>query len=321
MAVVDSVTLESKDALPAEGYSQVALVLDNDNKRLLLYGEGNVTCQKEGVTYNGTGLLIFGSTQQTNVNKRSFYKGRMLQARVWNRAMDRILLNTYGNQLLTGYEMGLTDYYPMNEGDGGMAYDQALGAHLTLHGATWAQPRGMSLKLDWHEERETKGMHLKSEFFERTSEQDYTLMFWFKTDRNGRGALLSNGSGKATDVNATERFFIGFEDETLKYRSNGEEYKLGDNYSDDTWHHYAMTVNRSRQVCNIYVDNVLKASFMTDKLGGMTGNNFFLGNMVWQEEGKNPDLTEQARHHGCVSRGDQCVRRNVHVPRSATTIR
>ena len=64
---------------------------------------------------------------------------------------------------------------------------------------------------------------------------------------------------------------------------------MGDNYSDDTWHHYAITVNRSRQVCNIYVDNVLKASFMTDKLGGMTGNNFFLGNMVWQEEGKTPE--------------------------------
>ena len=293
MAVVDSVTLESKDALPAEGYSQVALVLDNDNKRLLLYGEGNVTCQKEGVTYNGTGLLIFGSTQQTNVNKRSFYKGRMLQARVWNRAMDRILLNTYGNQLLTGYEMGLTDYYPMNEGDGGMAYDQALGAHLTLHGATWAQPRGMSLKLDWHEERETKGMHLKSEFFERTSEQDYTLMFWFRTNKEGCGALLSNGSGRKTDLTPQEKFFIGFEGDTLRYRSNGMDFKLSTTLNDNTWHHYAMTVNRSHQVANIYVDNALKASFSTENLGGMSGDDFYLGNMVWHEQGKNSDVRHQ----------------------------
>ena len=293
MAVVDSVTLESKDALPADGYCQVALVLDNDNKRLLLYGEGNVECKKEGVTYSGTGPLIFGSTQQTNIKRRSFYKGRMLQARVWNRAMDRILLNTYGNQLLTGYEMGLTDYYPMNEGEGGMAYDQALGAHLTLHNATWAQPRGMSLKVDWNEERETKGMHLKPEFFERTSEEDYTLMFWFRTTSKGCGALLSNGSGRKTDLTPQEKFFIGFESDTLRYRSNGMDFKLGMTLNDDAWHHYAMTVNRAHQVANIYVDNALKASFSTENLGGMSGDDFYLGNMVWHEQGKNSEVRHQ----------------------------
>ena len=56
----------------------------------------------------------------------------MMQGRVWNRAMDINLLNTYGNQLLTGYEMGLTDYYPMNEGKGDYATDGAQGAHLKL---------------------------------------------------------------------------------------------------------------------------------------------------------------------------------------------
>ena len=292
-AVVDSVTLESQDALPADGYSQVALVLDNDNKRLLLYGEKDVKCQMEGVTYSGTGPLIFGSTQQTNITKRSFYKGRMLEARVWNRAMDRILLNTYAKQLLTGYEMGLTDYYPMNEGEGGMAYDHALGAHLTLYGATWAQPRGMSLKLDWNEERETKGMHLKSEFFERTSEQDYTLMFWFRTTAKGCGALLSNGSGRKTDLTPQEKFFIGFESDTLRYRSNGMDFKLGMTMNDGAWHHYAMTVNRAHQVANIYVDNALKASFSTENLGGMSGDDFYLGNMVWHEQGKNSEVRHQ----------------------------
>ncbi len=292
-AVVDSVTLESKQALPADGFRQVALVLDNEHQQLRLYGDGGIECQKDNVTYNGTGPIIFGSTQQVDVNKRSYFKGRMLQGRVWNRAMDRILLNTYGNQLLTGYEMGLTDYYPMNEGDGNMATDQALGAHLTLYGAAWAQPRGMSLHLDWSEKRDTKGMHLKPEFFERTSEQDYTLMFWFKTDSKGSGALLSNGSGRKTDLYASEKFFIGFEADTLKYRSNGMEFKLGTTQRDDRWHHYAMTVNRAFQVANIYVDNTLKASFSTENLGGMGGDDFYLGNMVWHEQGKNSDVRHQ----------------------------
>ncbi|MBR6892346.1 MAG: hypothetical protein IKN15_03825 [Bacteroidaceae bacterium] len=288
-AVVNDKTLVSDKIIDFDYFNQVVMVLDNSAKKLYLYNDSLIGSM-DNVTYSGYGTLIFGSTNQSDVNKRSYYKGRMLEARVWNRVLDQTLINTYGKRLLTGYEMGLIDYYPMNDGEGQVAIDLGTSsADLTLTGASWALPRGMSLHLNKAENRSVKGLQLQSDFMARTSEQDYTLMFWFKTDRNGRGALLSNGSGKATDVNATERFFIGFEDETLKYRSNGEEYKLGDNYSDDTWHHYAMTVNRSRQVCNIYVDNVLKASFMTDKLGGMTGNNFFLGNMVWQEEGKTPE--------------------------------
>ncbi|MBQ4380563.1 MAG: hypothetical protein II806_04730, partial [Bacteroidaceae bacterium] len=288
-AVVNDRTLISKYAIDYDYLNQVALVLDNTNNKLYLYNDSLIGSM-DSVTYSGYGTLIFGSTNQSDVSKRSFYKGRMIEGRIWNRVLDKTLIDTYGKHQLTGYEMGLTDYYPMNEGEGLTVLDMGVGgADMTMTNADWTLPRGMSLKLDRTEKRDIKGLQLQSDFIARTSEQDYTLMFWFKTDQDGRGALLSNGSGNTTDVNAANRFFIGFEGETLKYRTNGDEYKLGDNYSDDHWHHYAMTVNRSLQVCNIYIDNVLKASFMTDHLGGMTGNNFFLGNMVWQESGPNPE--------------------------------
>jgi hypothetical protein len=89
---------------------------------------------------------------------------------------------------------------------------------------------------------------------------------------------------------AEDKFFIGFEADTLKYRSNGMEYSLGTTFSDDAWHHYAMTVNRAHQVASIYVDNVLKAQFATENLGGMTGSDFYLGNMVWHEQGPANDV-------------------------------
>ncbi len=290
-AVVDEVELESKTPIEEGIFQRVALVVDNEHQRISLYSN-DLDATLDSVTYSGYGSLIFGATNQTDANKRTCYEGRMLQARVWNRAMDLIQLNNYGNQMLTGYEMGLTDYYPMNEGRGDYAADQAQGAHLKLTGASWALPRGMSLYLDKLEQRDVKGLQLKPAFMQRTAEQDYTLMFWFKTDNDGRGALLSNGSGRATDVGAQDKFFIGFEGPTLKYRSNGREYALGNDFSDDTWHHYAMTVNRSHQVANIYVDNALKAQFATDSLGGMVGN-FYLGNMVWQEEGAQNDVVHQ----------------------------
>jgi len=291
--IVDGIELTGDSAVSTDSYSQVALVLDNSHKRISIIGE-NFENHLDSVVYKGYGPLIFGSTNQTDVHDRKFYKGRMLQARVWNRALNATTLNIYGKKLLTGYEMGLIDYYPMNEGKGIYANDYAQGAHLTLKGATWAQPRGMSLHLDYNEPgREVKGMKLRSERFSRTDEQDYTLMFWFKTDVKGRGALLSNGAGRATDTDARNKFFIGFEGDTLLYRTNGTEYILGTEQSDDAWHHYAMTVNRSRQVANIYIDNKLKASFSTENLGGMTGNNFYIGNMVWFETGPNDDVLHQ----------------------------
>ncbi len=290
-AVVDGRELISPVTFTALGFQRVALVLNHDKKQLLIIGN-DVEATMDNVTYSGYGPVIFGSTNQTDVSTRSFYQGRMLQGRVWNRAMDLNLLNAYGNQLLTGYEMGLADYYPMNDGSGAYASDLAQGAHLKLNGVSWALPRGMSLHIDKTENRSVKGFRLLDKYSNRLAEKDYTLMFWFKTDANGRGTLLANGSGRKTDVDALNKFFIGFEGETLKYRSYGREHALGNSYSDGSWHHYAMTVNRSHQVASIFVDNVLKVQFATDSLGGMTGHTYF-GNMVWQEEGLHNDVVHQ----------------------------
>ena len=287
-AVVDDKELVSDSIIDINGFQRVALSIDNDKKILSLFSK-LLDDTIHNVSYSGYGPLIFGSTNQTDVSKRKFFEGRMLQARVWNRALNISQLNEHANRMLTGYEMGLTDYYPMNEGKGEYVLDLAQGAHLKLDGASWAQPRGMALKLDWAEAKTIKGLQLKDKFFQRTNEEDYTLMFWFKTTEKGRGALLSNGSGRTTDVGAENKFFIGFEGKTLKYRSNGHEFALGDELSDDEWHHYAMTVNRGQQVASIYIDNAMKAQFSIDWLGGMAGD-FYLGNMVWKEQGPNPDV-------------------------------
>ena len=284
-AIVGDKELTSDSVLNDPGFQRVAMVLDNDNQRLMLYGKQQIG-SKDEVTYSGSGPLTFGAAEESGTTK--YFTGRMLQGRLWYRALDLAGLNRYGGKLLTGYEMGLVDYYPMNDGRGTYASDQAQGAHLTLNGASWAQPEGMSLKIDSTETRQTgeyKGLELRSDLFQRDDEQDYTLMFWFKTP-NKSGTLLANGAGKADDEGALHKFFIGFENRILKYRTNGREFTLGDNLCDDGWHHYAMTVNRARNVASIYIDNEAKAQLTTDSLGGMLGTHFYLGNMVYQEKGK-----------------------------------
>ncbi len=284
--VIDNASFESSKTLKKGKLQQVALILDNANKQALLYND-SIIGSMDGVTYNGYGTLIFGATNEVDVADRRHYSGRMLEARLWNRAMTAGLLDTYGKRLLTGYEKGLADYYPMSEGESQFAVDKAQGANAELHGVDWAKPRGMSLSLDWNEQKAVKGMQLKKRLIERSEEDDYTLMFWFKTDNRGQGALLSNGSGRKTDDNAKNKFFIGFEDGQLKYRTNGNEVLLGKNYADNEWHHFALTVDRSHKLANIWIDRVLRSTMSTDTLGGMEGNDFYVGNMVWHDAGAN----------------------------------
>ena len=282
VAVINDKYYESKREIYHDGFQHVALILDNENNKVMFYND-SIIGTEEGFAYKGYGPLIFGATNEVNASHRQFFQGRMLEARIWYRNMESHL-NTYGKQQLTGYEMGLVDYYPMNEGKGKYINDKAQGARAELYGASWAVPEGMSLKLNKNEDKEVKGMQIDSKFMSRSSEDDYTLMFWFRTDSNGRGTMLSNGAGQTTDALAKDKFFIGFEGKDLKYRTNGMEVKLGE-WSDGQWHHYAMTVNRSHKVANIYIDNDLRASFATDTLGGMAGDYFYLGNMVWKKAG------------------------------------
>ena len=291
-AVIDTLTFESTEAVKMGTLQQVALVLDNDNRQALLWNDSVIGTLKN-VTYSGYGPLIFGATNEVDVNDRKHYSGRMLEARLWNRTMTDALLNTYGKRQLTGYEMGLIDYYPMNDGESDYAVDKAQGANAELHGATWALPRGMSLKLDWNEQKEVKGLQLDYTKMVRSAEQDYTLMLWFKTDNDGQGALISNGKGAITDDDARNKFFVGFENNRLIYRTNGRTLELGKGLADDQWHHFAITVDRSHQVANLYVDRVLTQSISTDTLGGMMGRDFYVGNMVWHEAGANVQTLHQ----------------------------
>ena len=274
-AVVNGQTLTASKEMPKNIFQQVALVLNQTDSLVTLYHGGlEVGRQKLSSLYTGTGTLIFGRAKEQDSNKSQYYEGRMMEARLWYNAMDGTLIgSTYGGHHLTGYEKDLVDYYPMNEGSGDYVIDYTQGANAQLINASWAIPQGLSLHVD----KADKGVLLDKNAMNRTAEQDYTLMFWFKTDKDGRGTLLSNGRGLKEDNGAVNQFHIGFEADTLKYRSNGFVANVPGNWSDGKWHHYAMTVNRGRSVANIYMDKELITTFETDSLGGISGGYPLIG--------------------------------------------
>jgi hypothetical protein len=274
-AVVNDQTFTSTNAIKKTGFTQVALTINHQDDSLTLFRGGDIIGKfKLASPYNGTGTLIFGRTNENDRSTSQYYQGRMMEARLWYRVMDGGLLSTtYGRRRLTGLEKDLADYYPMNEGSGDYVNDYTQGANAKMIGANWAIPRGMSLHLD----KEDKGLKLASSALGRTSEQDYTLMFWFKTDADGRGTLISNGRGLKEDDGALYQFHLGFEGSKLMYRSNGFAIEVPGNWSDGQWHHYAMTVNRARKVANIYVDQEIRTTFETDSLGGISGGHPLIG--------------------------------------------
>ena len=282
-AVINDDKYVSDAAIQTGIFTQVAMSIDLASDSIAFYNGGKMLGKQKLLThYTGTGKLIFGRTNEGDRMDSKYYEGRMMEARLWYRAMDGGLIGTiYGYRRLTGYETGLVDYYPMNEGSGDYIMDKTQGANAKLMGANWAVPRGYSLHLA------NEGLELTTNAMNRTKEEDYTLMFWFKTDRNGRGVLVSNGAGTKTEDGAQNRFNIAFEAEKLMYRSNGFAMQVPGNWSDGQWHHYAMTVNRGVNVVNIYVDKELRTTFAADSLGAISGGIPMLGAAKYKEKNAN----------------------------------
>ncbi|MBP1541512.1 MAG: hypothetical protein ILA25_05010 [Prevotella sp.] len=275
-AVVNKQEFVSDSTIAKSSFTQVAMVLNQTDNTVTFYNGGVQLGKVHHLTasYTGTGPLIYGRTNDIDRNASQFYQGRMMECRLWYSAMSGGLIGTtYGYRRLSGYEKDLVDYYPMNEGSGKYVVDRTQGADAQLIEANWAIPHGYSLRL----EKETKGVRLTQDALNRTNNQDYTLMFWFKTDADGRGTLLSNGRGLKQDNGAEHQFHIGFEDEKLMYRSNGFAAEVEGKWSDNQWHHYAMTVNRGRNEVNIYVDKEQRATFAADSLGGISGGYPMIG--------------------------------------------
>lgn len=227
--------------------------------------------------YEGNGPISLGSDIQgiiydTADPELTVYSGDMLELRLWNRALSTGEMADYAQKRLTGYELGLVDYWLLNEGKGSYIYDHAVGGAdiRTVMNTTWKTSKGMSLKLDGE-----KGVMLNAQRFNRADYHDYTLMFWFNTSQKN-GTLLANGEAK-DEAGSKNHFNFGVKEGELFFRGAGYEAKAAGDVADGQWHHAAVTVSRSRNVCNLYVDTKLRQSFAADTLGGIVGNTLAAG--------------------------------------------
>ena len=275
VAVINGTTVTSTSAVDFNNVlHRIAYVVEQGKDNLTVHfydGDKHVGQGTIPGVYQETGNVYLGYDLLSLLGSGTGFRGDMLDFRIWNRALTASELSVYKNKTLTGYEIGLLSYYLLNEGEGDYSYDRALsGNDLHCFLASWKRPKGISLRVDGQ-----KGIHMKATPFERSKEHDYTLMFWFKSE-NKNSTFMSNGEAYNHDI--TGKFNIGYKDNALYFRSSGYEVAANNALSDfSDWHHYAMTVSRSRNVANIYLDCKLVASVAADSLSGITGDEICLG--------------------------------------------
>jgi len=275
-ATINGETVQSDEAVRFNGIlQQVVYTLDQqaDGMAISFYdGSQAIGTKKIAGSYSNNTNFYIGN-DFNDMSKP--YKGDMLELRLWNHALTPSDISEYGRHTLTGYESGLQDYYPMNEGSGDYCYDKAPGSmDLRLVSTSWKRPDGLALKLDGK-----KGLRLKPDKFMRSKAHDYTLMFWFR--KSGSNTTLF-ANGEATEeskaAGADNQLNIGFtDDDRLFVRSDGWQKIVSGYLINNEWHHFAMTVSRSRNVANIYLDQRKVDSFAADSLAGIAGDHVALG--------------------------------------------
>lgn len=277
-AVINGKQVTSDTAIPFNGLHQVAYAVEQGHEAITVRffdGSSLIGQQQVSGVYRGNSELRLGFDYDISETQQaedfSWYKGDMLEFRIWNRALSSAELAEYGQKNLTGHEYGLLCNYALNEGEGVYSYDQAVsGIDLALISTSWKLPQGLSMRFNG-----TGGIRLQPDRFVRTETQDYSLMFWFNTS-DQETTLFANGEAQ-TEPDAHNHINVGLTDGRLIVRAGGREFQTGTACNDGQWHHFAMTVSRQRNVGNIYVDKKLVESFSVDNLGGIMGNNLALG--------------------------------------------
>ena len=194
------------------------------------------------------------------------FNGNMLEARVWSKALTNEEIAATHLRRLSGYERGLTAYYPMNEGRHETCTDKANGATLYLHNTTWILQKGISLAL------RNDSVKLAGNLMSRSDVYDETFMLWFKT-----------AAQHATIFRASTGW-LGIEEGLLTFRSDSNAVVLFASASDNEWHHFALAVNRAYNTASFFLDSKLLKNVPATEVNGLRGDMYlggkdFVGNI------------------------------------------
>ena len=246
---------------PITAFTRVIVTYDAETGAVRFYAGTKEVTDASAPAYR------FDHTAVAPLNFGYGLKGNLLEARVWTKALTPAEIANTHMKYLSGYERELLAYYPMNEGEVETVTDKAHGATLFTHGTAWQFEKGISLYIP-----ATDSVELAGDLMARSSVQDETLMFWFKTSSDG--SLFSAASG----------FRLAIENGTFVLYNGEERHMTNHECTDGGWHHAVLTINRTHNSVALFLDEQMVITTAAVNFcsisGRMTlGGNGFEGNI------------------------------------------
>jgi len=261
---------------PEDAWHHWAFVYDAEAEHATVYIDDQ-TLLNHSATFNSQPTETFyigsGSGQTDHL------ASQVHELRIWERTLTFGEVVSQMSVTLTGNEFGLYGYWPMDEAFGTGALDRAAGRHMTFD-ATWAiEPGGYAMAFDGDDYLE-----LNSQLVVIDPMADMTIEFWFKGGaQTGDATFLSSGFGYA-DPSLKVEIYAEAATGNIKVKSDQEVFLATEqNVLDDTWHHFAMTVDR-RSLVKTYIDGELQNQGIATDLGGLAGANIWLGAQATEED-------------------------------------
>lgn len=212
-----------------------------------------------------------------SVNADSFGKAFIDNVRIWNTA--RTLGELYANMniQLSGSQLGLVAYWPLDEGTGTLAKDRA-GSHTMTVNALWKI--ALANNAIQFDSTKHQALLIDARKFILGKEQNTTIEFWFKAAlQANRACLLYNGLVDSTANGYNPKAFGLFLEKTgeLSLIAGGVKNNVtNSNVSDDEWHHFALVIDRLSNVRS-YLDGNLQSQLSTTLFSEIAGLDFSVG--------------------------------------------
>ena len=251
--------------LSSVDFTRVIMVYDSEAMTLRFYAGTQDITDRPAITWelqNDAEPLMLGAAVDTT----DLFHGNIMETRIWTKALTPAEISNTHLRHLTGYEYGLLDYYPMNENKGEELSDLATGATLYTHGLNWTRPQGISLATDG------TPVQLQPTLFSRSAAEDYTLLFWFRSDNVASDTVSLFG----TSVNDSTTLEILLHDGELQFTAGTVDVETTADFIDGNWHHCALVISKTFNNGSLAIDGKKMLLFSALETGALSGTKVWL---------------------------------------------
>lgn len=229
--------------------------------------------------FKGNGKMYMGKSAEGGAH----FNGYVHEFRIWEKSLGLGTIYAQMYKTLSGSEIGLAGYWPMDEIRGEEAHDLAKARNLFFFGSEWkVYPSGYARTFDGNAHIDIN----TSASVVIPKEANFTIEFYFKGAPQANTVLFSNGRGDGTDIAPAKQniWVVGFNEAGKLYVLNNGNYITADKVDvlDDKWHHFALVRNANANT-NVFVDGNLVGYERSSLLGGINGATMAIGSrMQWR---------------------------------------